>query len=331
MRLYLVRHAWTMPTGPDAHQWPLSPEGKAEARQLAHADFWNDVDVLYSSPEEKAIETVRIAAQQYGLEIQLDERLGEVRHAPGWVDDYEALVWRYMEDEKSPPETWEPVAEVRRRLTACIRDIERHHAGQRVAVCSHGLALTLLVGTLDGIVGGPFTTWHLMGFGQVAVAEHGRLLLDFGEPERAGLTVRRADQGDFDAVTTLLTELGRPVVPDDLSETVRQVYERHVSAEDVESLIVLRDAAPVGFLSLHVRERLNFPTREAWVPDLIVTETEHGTRAARRLFQRAIEVAREHRCHRLVLESGDKRTRAHRFYEREGMHNLGRYFSMELG
>lgn|GEM_PF-656213 len=330
MRLYLVRHAWTMPTGPDPHRWPLSPEGEAEARQLAQARFWRDIDSLYSSPEEKAVETVRSAAQQYGLEIRLDERLKEVRHPPGWADDYPALVRRYLEEEKAP-EGWEPVGEATERITACIRDVERKHEGERVAVCGHGLALTLLLGTLDGVVGGPYTTWRLMGFGQVSVVERGRLLQEFGDPERLGLVVRRAEQGDFAATSTLLAELGRPEVSDEQQEAARQIYERHVNAEDVESLIVTRDSTPVGFLSLHIRERLNHPTREAWIPDLVVTEAEHGSGAARMLFGRAVEVAREWGCHRLILESGDARKRAHRFYEREGMRETGKYFVMELG
>ncbi len=330
MPIYLVRHALTIPNGPDARRWPLSQIGEAEARQLAQAAFWKDIDALYSSPEEKAVETVRIVARKHGLEIRLDERLSEVRRAPGWADDYHALVRRYMDEPDNPPKGWEPVDTATARMVACIRDIERNHEGERVAVCGHGLALTLLLQTLEGVDGGAFATWHLLGFGQVAVAEGGRLLLGFGEPGRLGLVVRHVEQSDFVAVTTLLGELGRPLVPEEQRETARQLFERHVESADVESLIMLRDSLPVGFLSLHIRERLNHPTMEAWIPDLIVTESEHGSGAARLLFDRAVDIARDRGCHRLVLESGHARKRAHRFYEREGMRETGKTFAMEL-
>jgi broad specificity phosphatase PhoE/GNAT superfamily N-acetyltransferase len=330
MPIYLVRHASTIPIGPDARRWPLSPIGEAEARQLAQAAFWKDIDALYSSPEEKAVETVRIAARKHGLEIRLDERLREVRRAPGWADDYHALVRRYLEEPDNPPEGWEPVDTATARMVACIRDIECNHDGERVAVCGHGLAFALLLQTLEGVDASAFATWQRLGFGQVAVAERGQLLLGFGEPERLGLVVRHAEQGDFVAVTTLLAELGRPPVPEEEREAARQLFERHVESSDVESLIVLRDGTPVGFLSLHVRERLNQPTMEAWIPDLIVTESEHGSGAARLLFGCAVDVARERGCHRLVLESGHARKRAYRFYEREGMRETGKTFAMEL-
>ena len=330
MPIYLVRHASTIPIGQDARRWPLSAIGEAEARQLAQAAFWKDIDALYSSPEEKAVETVRIAARNQGLEIRLDERLSEVRRARGWADDYHTLVRRYLEEPDNPPEGWEPVDTATARMVACIREIERNHDGERVAVCGHGLGFTLLLQTLEGVDASAFATWQILGFAQVAVAERGQFLLGFGEPERLGLVVRHAEQGDFMAVTTLLTELGRPPVPEEQREAARQLFERHVESSDVESLIVLRDGTPVGFLSLHLRERLNHPTMEAWIPDLIVTESEHGSGAARLLFGRAVDVARERGCHRLVLESGHARKRAHRFYEREGMRETGKTFAMEL-
>lgn len=331
MRLYLVRHARTLPTGPDSREWPLSTDGTAEARQLAQAAFWSDIDVLYSSPEPKALATVRPAAEQHGLEIREDERLREVGRPTEWLDDYATAVERYLEEPDVTPQGWEPVDEARARLEGLVRELEQRHRGERVAICSHGLALTLYLVTLEGVLGRPFAVWRPLGFGQVAVAEGGALLLPFGEPSAAGLRVRRAEREDFEAVSALLAELGRPSLPEETRDLAREIFTRHVSSPDVESHVVTRDGQPVGFLSMHLRERLNFPTREAWVPDFIVTEAEHGSGAARQLFGRAVEVAREQGCHRLVLESGHSRTRAHRFYEREGMTHTGKVYVMQLG
>lgn len=145
-----------------------------------------------------------------------------------------------------------------------------------------------------------------------------------------GLTVRPIAETDFAAVSALLAELGRPAVTPDSEEAARAVFRRHVAAADTASLLAERDGVPVGFLSLHFRERLNHPTPDAWIPDLIVTAREWGGGAARALFARAVEQARARACHRLVLESGYSRQRAHRFYEREGMTDAGKYFVMML-
>ncbi len=331
MRLYLVRHARTLPTGPDSREWPLSTDGMAEARQLAEAGFWADIDVLYSSPEPKALATVRPAAEQHALQIHEDDRLREIGRPTEWLDDYEAAVELYLEEPDTTPQGWEPVDEARARLEGLVRELEQRHPGQRVALCGHGLALTLYLSTLEGVLGRPFAVWRALGFGQVAVAEEGRLLLPFGEPSEAGLRVRRAEPDDFEAVSALLAELGRPPLMEETRGVVLEIFTRHVSAPAVESYVVTRDGQPVGFLSMHLRERLNFPTLEAWVPDFIVTEAEHGSGAARLLFSRAVEIAREKGCHRLVLESGHTRKRAHRFYEREGMTHTGKVYVMQLG
>lgn len=330
-QLYLIRHARTMPTGPDAAAWPLSPDGEAEARALAEADFWADVDTLYSSPEPKALETVRPAAERYGLEVREDERLREVRRPAGWLDDYAGAVRRYLERPNEPPEGWEPAPDAEERMRAFVRTVKREHPDGCVAVCSHGLALTLFLSALDRPPGGPFALWSGIGFGEVAVVEGDAVLLPFGEPRRAGLLVRRLDIGDFAAVSALLGELGRPAATEERREAAQAVFERHVASPEVESLLALRDGRPVGFMSLHIRERLNQATPEAWVPDLVVTERERGGRAARMLFRRAVEVARERGCHRLVLESGRARMRAHSSFDvREGIGETGTVFGVDL-
>jgi GNAT superfamily N-acetyltransferase len=146
-----------------------------------------------------------------------------------------------------------------------------------------------------------------------------------------GLVVRQITERDFEAVSRLLEELGRPKITPETMNATGEVFSRHLAASDTASLIVERGGQAVGFLSLHFRDRLNEATPDAWIPDLVVTEGEHGSGAAVMLFNRAVELARDRGCHRLVLESGHHRKRAHRFYQREGMTDTGKYFAMQLG
>lgn len=145
-----------------------------------------------------------------------------------------------------------------------------------------------------------------------------------------GIVVRPVGVDDFAAVSALLAELGRPAVTPEREDAARAVFARHVAAPDTASLLAERDGVPIGFLALHFRERLNQVAPDAWIPDLIVTAREHGGGAAGALFRRAVELARARGCYRLVLESGHSRRRAHRFYQREGMTDAGKYFAMPL-
>jgi GNAT superfamily N-acetyltransferase len=144
------------------------------------------------------------------------------------------------------------------------------------------------------------------------------------------LTIRPVEAGDFQAVAALLAELGRPEPTEANRSALRATYERHVRSHRTGSLLAVRGDRPVGVLVLEFRERLNWATLEAWIPDLVVTASEHGRGVGPALLRRAIASARERGCHRLTLESGHHRQRAHRFYSREGMTDAGKYFILDL-
>lgn len=146
----------------------------------------------------------------------------------------------------------------------------------------------------------------------------------------SAIVVREIIRSDFTAVTTLLAELGRPAPSPGKLEALRRVFWDHVDRSDTNSLLALLDEVPVGFLSLEFRDRLNWQTREAWIPDFIVAEAARGKGAGHQLFERARQAAVSRNCHRMVLESGHQRTVAHKFYADHGMSHDGRYYVLEL-
>jgi len=144
------------------------------------------------------------------------------------------------------------------------------------------------------------------------------------------VVVRAATEADFAPVSALLAELGRPEVTPATEDAVRATYLRHIASPASSALIAERDGRAIGFIALHIRDRLSQPRPEAWVPDLIVTTSEHGGGAAQALLAAALEIARERGCYRLALESHYHRLRAHRFYEREGFTDAGKCFYIKL-
>jgi GNAT superfamily N-acetyltransferase len=145
------------------------------------------------------------------------------------------------------------------------------------------------------------------------------------------VTVRSLSPADFDSVTALLVALGRPQLTEETAPTAREVFERQLEEEGSDHLVAVDDSeGVVGFCSLHYRTRLNHATLQAWVPDLIVAEEARSTGVGRALLAEAERRARERGCHDLVLESAYFRTRAHAFYEREGMKDAGKTFWKSL-
>ena len=141
------------------------------------------------------------------------------------------------------------------------------------------------------------------------------------------MRIRAARRDDFEAVTALLEELGRPEVTDATREDCRVIFEEQVVRPDVHHMVA-EDAQGdvVAFCSLHFRERLNFATPEAWIPDLIVSQPSRREGIARALLEEAERRARERGCWSLTLESGYQRAEAHHLYRRFRMRDSGKAF-----
>lgn len=145
------------------------------------------------------------------------------------------------------------------------------------------------------------------------------------------MRVRRAREGDFEAVTALLEELGRARVTEDTQAEAERVFLASLEEPGAGPLVVEGDDdALVACCSLHFRPRLNCPTPDAWIPDLIVTSAARRRGAARMLLEEAERLASERGCWALTLESGFQRKEAHVLYEAFGMENQGYYFGKLL-
>jgi GNAT superfamily N-acetyltransferase len=142
-----------------------------------------------------------------------------------------------------------------------------------------------------------------------------------------GTVVRDAVAQDFEAVTALLEELGRPKVLGTPEEGDRRLdFDRWLGSPDLFAFVAEVDGDVVGFIDLVFVPRLNFDAPQAWVPDLIVTDRARSRGAGSALLARAGAAARERGAFALSLESANWRDRAHAFYVREGMRDAGKEF-----
>lgn len=148
---------------------------------------------------------------------------------------------------------------------------------------------------------------------------------------RHPIRVREAVSADWPAVESLLAELGRPDVRGSQDEAEHAArFESYISRTDAVALLAELDGEVVGFVDVEFRQRLNFATPQAWIPDLIVSEGARGQGAGAALLSRAEDLSRDRGCWGITLESATWRTDAHRFYEREDWQNTAHSFSKPL-
>jgi ribosomal protein S18 acetylase RimI-like enzyme len=131
------------------------------------------------------------------------------------------------------------------------------------------------------------------------------------------------DDADFDAVTQLLAELGRPSPVEERLPAVRRTYAQHVARDDTSSLLAELDGSPVGFVSLEFRQPFFTLSPQAWIPDLIVTEAARGLHLGAALLEAAFAEAIRRGAYAAALESGHQRFVAHRLYSAAGMSDVG--------
>ena len=147
-QLVLIRHAtndwvrqgllagWT----PGVH---LNEEGRSQAQALGERLARSQLDAVYSSPLERALETAQAVAAPHGLEVQIREGIGEVQYGEWNGRSLRELVkkplWRsvqvYPSGTRFP--SGETIGEMQARVVAALDEIRSAHPKGIVAAVAH--------------------------------------------------------------------------------------------------------------------------------------------------------------------------------------------------
>jgi GNAT superfamily N-acetyltransferase len=144
------------------------------------------------------------------------------------------------------------------------------------------------------------------------------------------MRIRAARRDDYGAVTRLLEELGRPTAAGEAEADCRAIWDDQVVDPDSHHLVAEGDSGVVAFCSLHFRMRLNRPTPEAWIPDLVVADSARRAGIGLALLEEVQRRARDRGCHAIALECGYNRAEAHHLYRTFRMRDQGKFFRKEL-
>jgi broad specificity phosphatase PhoE len=155
-RLYLVRHGRTAGNGVRYVGWadePLDAVGREQARALADELAAEPVDVVYSSPLRRALDTARPLAERHRAPLRVRDELKEVHY--GVYQDVpkgetKLRLKRFYRDRRMPG--GESLRDVFNRVHRVCAEIQSElHAGRRVAVVAHFWSLRMLVGHISGL------------------------------------------------------------------------------------------------------------------------------------------------------------------------------------
>ncbi|HEY2489483.1 MAG TPA: histidine phosphatase family protein [Streptosporangiaceae bacterium] len=148
----------------------LSEDGRMMAKAAADFLAGRDITALYSSPMERARETAEPLAEQFGLEVNIDDRLIEA-----W-NHFEGLTVGVGEGSLRRPEHWrhlwnpflpswgEPYQQVVDRVLAAMADARDAARGHEAVCVSHQLPIWVTRRYLEGR-----RLWHHPAYRQCAL------------------------------------------------------------------------------------------------------------------------------------------------------------------
>ncbi len=127
-------------------------------------------------------------------------------------------------------------------------------------------------------------------------------------------------------------DLGRPKPQEDADvEIFRNLAKKYVADLDKTILVAeLDDIGIVGMMSIVFLPRLNHSTLEMYVPELVVLEKYQNQGIGKKLFNSCIDLAKEKKCYRIRLESGNQRKDSHQFYQNLGFEQSSLSFTKNL-
>jgi len=181
-KLIFLRHAPTLKdlTVP-IEQWGIQPESVDVLTNLSNSPDFANINLIYSSPKNKAIVTAQVFAQKNNLEINKVEDITEIKK-PGAEqlssEDYENMKLKILTDPNFTDLGWETSGHAIDRFTLAINTINCENEGKKILVVSHGTILTLYFAKLQNQLSNILNRWHNLNFGNYGIITNGIVTKD---------------------------------------------------------------------------------------------------------------------------------------------------------
>jgi 2,3-bisphosphoglycerate-dependent phosphoglycerate mutase len=153
--LYLVRHAYADWT-PDENR-PLSARGREDADRVADMLQQYPIGAIYSSPFQRARQTIAPLAARLGLPVRIEPGLRERRLGNSSTGDFFKAVQATWQDPSFAHPGGESNGAAQQRGLAVVRRLQERHATEHIVLSTHGNLMALILQGFDPAV--DFAFW----------------------------------------------------------------------------------------------------------------------------------------------------------------------------
>jgi len=150
--IYFVRHAQSDPdTGTDRTR-TLTWDGHIDTRKVASFFSAMEIDIIYSSPYQRCLNTLRNVALLQGLEIIQDERLRESKY--GKLNGiFHEVIHNRWNDFSWCEEDGETLGDLQKRNIAAVSEILEVNKNKNIVIGTHGTALSVILNYFNPSLG----------------------------------------------------------------------------------------------------------------------------------------------------------------------------------
>ena len=164
-----IRHAHSIYT-PDEINRPLSDKGQASLAQLEFLAY-KSITAIYSSPYQRAIQTVEPLAQSLKLAIQTDKRLIERKLSSQAIadQDFEEAFMQLWSRPTLALAGGESNQQAQQRALTFLHELESKHQNEEIILSSHGNLICILLSAFDLSI--DYNFWHNLSMPDVLVLD----------------------------------------------------------------------------------------------------------------------------------------------------------------
>ena len=178
-----LRHASTqMDENKPVDKWILTEEGRKEIQDIVGTGIFDDIDIIISSSEKKAIQTAYYLSERIGKDVHLNPDLRELHRGGEYIEtkeEYETRVWRCFNNPSDCSFGWETIEKCLERIQRAITRFDDRYTDKKIFIVSHGIILTAYFGELlDLPKEEMFERWKKLQFCAWGKVENNKVIKD---------------------------------------------------------------------------------------------------------------------------------------------------------
>jgi len=147
--IYFIRHAQSDTKISDDFHRPLTLNGIAASKLLVQQLADVKIDMILSSPYQRAVETLIPLANKYKLTIKTIDDFRERKVTDGWIKDFVTYASRQWQDFDYCLTNGENLRQVQVRNINALAKVLKDYKNQTVVIGTHGTALSVIINYYD--------------------------------------------------------------------------------------------------------------------------------------------------------------------------------------